>query len=453
MKPFFIFYILCSLLLSVTSCTDKKEFIKKVEPGIYYVGKDLNAVVPRIPTRGINPDNFEFDINYDYDFIYLHKIESEECIKIPVYENCPNGTDGSVCSKGFRYCVNVDEFGNATITPLDKDGNIVEESGSIKLNKDEQCYFSSWPTNEWAMHNEQFSEQKWADQQNESYYLYYRDKNVNKEIYRSGFGNTYNNISISELTTNGNLNLTRACATFTSAVVIYDKGNKQLSITGIIEYPTSAQDFKDSIGDDPSNWYIKIYVGGTCFATKHNLAKNTLTTEDHPNGYYSSGDAAKFGAGEIDGKVYLPFTQHVFANTQSNYQGFGYLSEPTNTLFSPVTGKDQVHAYLLIKHWTGSGEPDEAWLKSDLGAIQTEIAPQGVVSTPLNANSYIMAIVLDFAVFKKAWEDNYGPLTPSTETDTPTTLKTRSTITRSPSGEPVRSFTLPEDAIIIHQVY
>lgn len=72
MKQFFIFYTLCSLLLSVTSCTDKEESIRKVEPGIYYIGKDLNAVVSRIQTRGVNSDNYEFDTNYDYDYIYLH---------------------------------------------------------------------------------------------------------------------------------------------------------------------------------------------------------------------------------------------------------------------------------------------------------------------------------------------------------------------------------------------
>lgn len=449
MKQFFIFYTLCFLLLSVTSCTDKEESIRKVEPGIYYIGKDLNAVVSRIQTRGVNSDNYEFDTNYDYDYIYLHKIGSEECIKIPVYENCPNNT-GTICNKGFRYLVEVDEIGKATIIPLDKEGKPIEGSSSITLEENEQCYFSSWPTDEWAMNESQFSEERWADQ-DESYYLYYRDKEINKEIYRSGEGNDYQNHDIGDLTTNGDLTLTRACATFTAAVLIYDKNNP-FHMGEITNYPTSEKTFTDIMGDAPSNWYIKIYIGGECFATNHNIETGELST-DHPNGYYSSGDATKFGEGDIVGKKYLPFVQREFTNAKSVYQGFGYVSESTNTLLSPVTGASRAHAYLLVKHWTGPGEPDEAWLKSDVGALQTEIAPLGTVYKPINANAYITGLAIDLAVFKKAWEENYGPLTPSTETDTPTTLKTHSTITRSPSGEPVRSFTLPDDAIIIHQVY
>lgn len=455
MKHFFIFYTLCSLLLlSVASCTDKEQSIQKVEAGIYYIGKDLNTVKSRTQTRGINPTNYEFDTNYDYDSIYLHKIGSDDCIEIPVYSDCPNNTDQTTCN-GFRYRVVVDEAGNATITPLDKDGNEIKGSGSITLNNGEECYFSSWPTDEWALNVNQISEQRWAGETN-SYYLYYRDKKINKELYRSGFGNEYRNVSIADLTTNGDLDITRACASFASAVVIYDKENAQTSLTGVVEYPTDADDFKDTMGDDPSNWYIKIYIGGECFATNQNIETGVVSTGDYPNGYYSSGDAAKFEVGDIVGKVYLPLKQNVFANAQSNYQGFGYLSESTNTLFSPVTGTKQAHVYLLIKHWTGAGDPDDAWLHSDIGALQTEIAPQGVVSTPVNANAYITALVFDLAVLKKAWEDNYGALTPSAgddSDDTATSSTYNTVITRSPSGVPVRSFTLPEDAIIIQEVY
>lgn len=454
MKHFFIFYVFYSfLLVSMTSCNEEEETIQKVEPGIYYIGKDLNAVVSNIRTRGINPEDYEFDANYDYSYIYLHKIGSDEYIQIPVYDNCPNNTDETTCTKGFRYRIEVNELGDATITPLDKDGKEIEDSEPITLKADEQCYFSSWPTDEWAMNKNQFSEEKLPDQE-ESYYLYYRDKEINKEIYRSGSGELYQELTIQDLITNGDLSLTRACATFTSAVLLYDKENAHTTLTGAIEYVTEAKDFSDTMGDDPSNWYIKIYIGGKCFATNHNIETGDVST-DYPNGYYSSGDAAKFASGDIDGKKYLPLSQNIFSNTNIVYQGFGYVSESTNTLFSPVTGKDQVKVYLLIKHWTGSGEPDEEWLYSDIGAIQTEIAPQGIVSTPKNSHSYITALVIDLAVFKKAWENIYGSLTPSTgdESSDTSTSATRSTITCSPSGEPVRSFTLPKDAIVIQEVY
>lgn len=452
MKHFSIFYTLCLfLLLPTASCTDNDD-IRRAEPGIYYIGKDLNAVVSS-QTRGINSNDYEFDTNYDYGYIYLHKIGSAECIQIPVYDNCPNNTDETTCTKGFRYRVEVDESGNATITPLDKEGNAIEGSSSITLEDGEHCYFSSWPTDEWAMHDGQFSEERWAGQ-NESYYLYYRDKEVNKEIYRSGTGNEYQNHDIVDLTTNGDLSLTRACASYSAAVLLYDKNNPIHIGDETTYYPISEAKFTEIMGDAPSNWYIKIYIGGECFATDHNIETGELST-DHPNGYYSSGDASKFGEGDIVGKKYLSLIQREFTNAKSIYQGFGYVSESTNTLLSPVTGTSRAHVYLLIKHWTGPGEPDEAWLKSDVGALQTEIAPQGTVYKPINANAYITGLAIDLAVFKKAWEDNYGPLTPSTgsESSNTSSFATHSTITRSPSGDPVRTFTLPEDAIIIQEVY
>lgn len=132
MKKFITYMALMAGLCAIAlSCTDKDEEIRWVEPGIYYVGKDLNST-NEARTRGITND-YLFDENYDYDYIYLHKISQNESLYIPVHDNCEN-TEGSPC-KGFRYRIEVHEDQSATIIPLDGNGEVygTKNSPSIKV--------------------------------------------------------------------------------------------------------------------------------------------------------------------------------------------------------------------------------------------------------------------------------------------------------------------------------
>lgn len=467
MKQFVIFYTLCSfLLLSVTSCTDKEESIQQVvKPGTYYIGKDLSAMVPSTQTRGVSSTNYEFDSNYDLDYIYLHNINTGNYITIPIY-SC-NNDETSTC-QGFHYKMVVDENGDATIYPLQEDGE-TETGVSLALGKNETCYFSSWESDTWALRPDQISEQRGAGE-SESYYLFYRDKTVNKEIYRSGSGATFKNFAISDLTVNGTLDITRACANISLGAIFFDKTN---AVDGgnLTIYSTTPEAFENAMGDSYEKWYIKIYVGGQCFPSSYNIATGTKTDESVVNGYYSSGDSNKFGSGDITGKVYLAFSQRGYAQDTETFTGYGYFSEYTNTLLSPLTGSDQISAYLLIKHWTGTGTPGDAWLNSDVGALQTVISQSGVVDAPQNSTSYKIRCAIDLSVLAAAWGGEDGDdaqnalidaagIDPETGnykngslSDSPTPAAYNTAITRSPSGAPVRTFTLPKDAIVIQEVY
>lgn len=469
MKQFVIFYTLCSfLLLSVTSCTDKEESIQQVvKPGTYYIGKDLSAMVPSTQTRGVSSSNYEFDSNYDLDYIYLHNINTGKYITIPIY-SCSND-ETSTC-KGFHYKMVVDDSGDATIYPLQQDGE-TETGASLALGKNETCYFSSWKSDTWALEKDQISEQNWAEE-SESYFLFYRDKSVNTEIYRSGNGVDFKDFTISDLTVNGTLDITRACANFSLGAVFFDKN--EILDTGdpdITYYNTTLGNFATIMGSEPSKWYIKIYIGGQCFPSSYNIATNQKAEGSVINGYYSSGDVGKFDTGEIVGKVYLAFTKKTFSQDFETFGGFGYLSDYKNTLLSPVTGSDQVSVYLLVKHWTGTTEtPGDAWLNSDVGALQTVISQEGVVTKPQNSSSYKIRCAIDLNVLKTAWGDNgdaeqdalidaagidpkTGEYKNSSLSATPTLAAYNTAITRSPSGAPVRTFTLPKDAIVIQEVY
>lgn len=477
MKHIFIFFTACSfLLLSMTSCTDKNndETTHRVEPGVYYIGKDLNAVVSKPTTKGVTPD-FEFDSDYSYDVIYLHKIGTKDYITIPIVDNCPNATQTGTC-KGIRYRVAVDESGKATITPLDANEKPVTDGGILELAEKDQCYFSSWPTDEWAMEEGQWTVQQWADDP-AAYYLYYRKKTINKEIYRSGINGEIENLNIDKLTQNGDLNLTRACAGFMLATILYDGETYQGSGNNL-QYFTTEKRFKELMGDRDidsyKRWYIKMYLGGSCFPQSYDIETCTESNQNYPNGYYSSGDADKFNSGELAGQYFLPFSYNSYNKIQTSYGGYGYLTSmeegQQNLLFSPVTGKTEIHVYVLIKHWTGQDEPSKEWLLSDIGALQTEINPT-THTTPRTGDFVQIAFLMDLSLFKKAWEDAGGDTAQNElienagiDTGTKTSSEDKSssslntsiystTLTRSPSGDPVRTFTLPEDAIIIQEVY
>ena len=136
------------------------------------------------------------------------------------------------------------------------------------------------------------------------------------------------------------------------------------------------------------------------------------------------------------------------------YNGYGYYTrtqeEGTNPiignyLFTPVTG-EQVDVYILIKHWTGGDgtSPDDTWLNSDEGALQTKVDLSNTSAIyPANNYYYRMGLLMDINTFKSAWEENYGSLSTTT---------TPAVLTKSPSGATVREFTL-KDAKVICDVY
>ena len=435
--------IFASFFISFISCTDKDDAttIKQVEPGVYYVEMDLSPMV-EFATKGIK-DNNNFDSNYDPDFIFLHKIGSNENLLFPVYNNCPNSSGGTC--RGFSYRMEVDEDGNATIRPKNADGTY--GSTSITLSKEETCYFSSWPTDDWQLNENQISKEQWASDPENPYYFYYRDKNINKEIYRSS-----NNLTIPDLCSNSELLIKRACAGFNVLGLFYDENSKETNeFDGETTYNMSAQIFRNIMGSDPEEWYIKIYIGGTCYPDHFNI-ENESATSNHPNGYYSSGDADKFNNNEIDNQLFIQFTERSYLNGQTKYQSYGYYTKAAtetqsgNHLFTPVTEKSPVYIYILIKHWLGDSDPDEKWLKSDIGALQTTIVSNGSI-TLSNNNFYTIGLVMDLTQFKNAWEAAGGD-EGQQAAENAASGSTSTTMTRSPSGAPVREFKLKDAKII-----
>lgn len=441
MKQILILLSICiGSCLFMTSCTDNDSIdnnvsSKPVEPGIYYVGMKLNAT-RKITTKGVDA-NINFDTFYDYTNIYLHKKGgTEKPIQFPVWK-CDECAENEV---GIRYRICIQEDGSAKITPINSEGGYETEQ-EMTLTANDECYFSSWPTDEWSLdENTQISQETWN---NEDYHFFYRNQENNKEIYRSE-----GEYGIADLRSDGDLTIVRACAGFNLLGLFYDSSapEENFGESGVT-YPMSTTIFENIMKSSPKEWYIKIYIGGESYPNQYNIESKTSTAPQ--NGYYSSGDGSKFAEENIDTQQYLPFDARVYGQGENSYEAYGYYTrgkdENTggigNHLFTPVTGQE-VNVYILVKHWTGTGEPTDEWLNNDIGALQTKVSLTGN-TTPENNYFYTMGLLMDLNQFKAAWDASGGDNWQQ---------GTSAVSTKSPSGATVREFTL-KDAKVICDVY
>ncbi len=423
----YLYHITYSMLLCCvalfSSCTDNEENSEQVKPGVYTVEMTIETQreEAQTTTRGIVAANNDFDLNYDGDSIFLHAVGSEYKIELPVYSyNC----DGETCEKGLRYRIEVLDDKSAIITPIDAGGNYDTEN-TLTLSENQECYFSSWPDDVWSLDNDQFYNR-------EGYNFYQRKNTVNVETYRSR-----DNFKIATLQSdNNNLVINRACAGFNAVGLFYDNDKlSDLPSTGGVATLTS-EEFENIMGTPPSQWYIKIFIGGASYTNEYSIEdKSTITGSNEDGGYYSSGDAAVFAGGIVDKNQYLQFAEQYYGYGSHYLQAYGYYTRVGNQLFTPVTG-EEVSVYILIKHWPDSGnDPDDDWLYSDTGALQTQMNITGGIR-PVNNCFYILGLLMDIRQFKEAW-DTAG------EDEVAAT-------TRSSNG--IREFTL-KDAKVIYEVY
>ncbi len=394
------FYLIAGLLCfaaTISSCSDDDSLGKKPFVGSKIMDMKIHtaAAENEQQLKGLNPTQDAFDDKYTPDSIFLHKKGSDDVIQLPVYSyNC----DNIDCEKGFRYHIDVDEDGNATIIPLDADGEQISEA--LQLKAGDEVYLSSWSKDEWALPDEQVSSYDEGT-------LYYRKKDTNVELYRSS-----SDYSISNLCDdNFSVQMERGCAAFNVVGLFYDSDN--LITTGYDEegnpdaymYTFDPAKFTEEMESPLSTWYIKLMIGGESLTDAFNYSSNT-STGNTLGGYYTSGDSKLFEEGDQDQSKYLPFSIRMFGAGRVQYSAPGYYTSKGNELFTPVTG-EPIKAYVLIKHWTGTGKPTDEWLLSDNGALMTEIDLHGY-SNPQNNNFYTIGLLMPFKLLKQAWENAGG---------------------------------------------
>lgn len=389
MKRYFSAIVIFLLLAVVSACSDDKEPVVPVaKPGVYTVEMsiDVSTTDSQSLTRGVTGNN-NFDTNYDPDYIYLHIKGSDDALRLPVYAySCDLQGD---CNRGFRYQIEVMDDGSAVVTVIDEDYNYGD---SLTIPAGSSCYFSSIETNEWGLPDGQVSDRG-------SYTFYQRKNDINKEIYRSE-----NDYTVAELAENNDeFPIVRACAGFNLVGLFYDANDVPDVIDPDMTYPPiilTEDEFADIMGSASSTWYIKIFIGGDSFSNKYDLGEQ-VATGDRQGGYYSSGDSQLFDEGVADANKFLPLSYRNIGFGEIMYYGFGYYTRPGNQLFTPVTG-DAMSIYVLIKHWSGEGQPSEEWLLDDTNALYTKVDLSGTTN-PVNNKFYIMGLMMDIRQFKAAW--------------------------------------------------
>ena len=359
MKTYFSFLLLIgSLLLFSCSENDNSSLNSTdVEPGTYIVGINLNTEIPL--TKGVIYDEennqFTFDDEYDYDYIYIHKRNEnseDKGVKITVYPEI-NCDDGNTC-KGFRYKICIDEGGNATITPLDNEGNELSDNGQLTLVKGEEAYFSSWETQTWEGTSIEGGKVPHLDDSQ----LYQREINTNVELFRNGNANDSDPsfLSIADLTENGQLELKRVCTGFSFLAVFTDRSDGN---SGTL----SRNEFYNIMRDYPENYYIKIYLGPS-FTDKYSIA--TESTIGNNSGYYATGDAN----GNYGNNDYVYLRENI--KSKENGIGWGYSTLGNNVLIAPINTTETLMAYIYIIHKNPNEELDEAnalYLPIPLGSV------------------------------------------------------------------------------------
>ena len=358
---------------------------QQIAPGTYLVGINLGVETPL--TKGVS-DNLTFDNIYKNEVdgvnvIYLHKVvedgEEAECIEIPVYNyDCQNPEVMDECN-GFRFQVVKNDDGTISITAIDQLGNPISTQ-SMAVSENDEFYFSSIPTRNWVIEESNQSSYDPPTETNiRNNELYKRKKDSNKEIYRSV--KTF--VGITDLINSaGDLELERKCSGFTFSTLFMDMDQNGIDGSGNTEDFTmlTPQEFETVMGDNPENWYVKVFIG-PMFTSNYDMQDESGLQDE--GGYYSSSDYNTYNINGVDNGYYTSFRNVRNGNSQIIMTGYGYNSYQNNYLFSPTNSQysENLILYVYIKHWEGEGSPDSEWLSSDVGAMYTQLMGDQIINT------------------------------------------------------------------------
>lgn len=392
--------LFCFLIIA-NSCTSNDNLPQRANPGSYTIEKVLHIIEAESQSRGIKPRNDEFDTDYDPDYVYLHKVGSEDHIFLPIYTmNC--GTEKECL--GFRYHIKVNDDGSAIITPILSDGTLSPDK-PLEIDENSECYFSSIKENVWQLDNGTIIPKS-------DHYLYkYTDneKNMcdsNKEIYRS-----INNFSITDLSNSfDDILMERACAAFTVFGIFYD-GQELDDDPYAINITLDPGEFNTVMGSNIDQWYIKLYIGGQAFVPRYDIGTNSQPAEDiikeneendnrNKHKYYSTG----IFSAEYNNNCFQSLKSNTIGYSSCLYTGLGYYTPRTIRILAPVIPKD-LEIYLLIKkREENSTEDMNQWLASDNDALYTKVNITGF-TYPENNTFYNLGLLMDIRQFKKAWDE------------------------------------------------
>lgn len=367
-----IFLMLMLLgICSVWSCSDNSEETPSgtyVKPGIYKTEITLYTEEGELSdTRGIDVNKGEFTSVYPYDYIYIHSADTNEngihrCIKVPLVEveHCDD-------CKGIH--LEVEVFDN------EQGYTIANSNGDkITLANDEEIYFSTIPTPFWEAKVEGATPVSGSD--------IFVESEANQELLRSI--NTYDKAALVNLITEDRLiEMERHCTGFRIYFMfthVASDGSKQNIIT--------ADDWKNTLGVSPENFYIKLYLGPN-FCHKFDMLNTQVVNADTLGGFYTTND-----------QYYQPFKNVNYVYTGGGsadfyaYMGFGYQTADYHYLLSPLNtniAASDFSIYAFVKYNPEANITDPNYLYSDEGAHFFQAVIPDITLTPNRIHYVVMA--------------------------------------------------------------
>ncbi|HJD09737.1 MAG TPA: hypothetical protein H9922_01065 [Candidatus Phocaeicola caecigallinarum] len=363
MKPTFIMGML-AICMGMMSCQDDEDTnISTIKPGTYSADIIVNSESGSTNySRGINVEKGIFTSTYEQDYIYLHRVKSNdnngnktytelESLCIPMEKDC--GED-----KCFNIQVIVKDNNTYTITTKNEKG----ASQSITLNEDEEIYFSTMEGGEWSsqtLPNESPIEGQIFKQPSDEAGV------KSREILKSEF---YTGSQLSELITGDTqyIDLTRHVTGF-KIYILFTNAN----VTEDQPHTITIGEWNEVLeleGEKTfENFKIKIYFGPN-FAQWYDI----LNDKSEGFGYYASNN-----------QTYVSFEEVNQTYNNIAYTGYGY--NTTNTLLSPLylgAPNEEFRIYMCIKY------------KEEGQEFYTEVRPRNLT---MNTNT-IHHIILAFDV-------------------------------------------------------
>ena len=361
MKVLYSISITCVIILGVIACTDKHEAnynIPKVEPGLYTIELGLNTKT-EANTRGF--DEGGFDGVYENNIIYIHSVDADRqgehiSVQIPIIKDVEN--------KGFiKYQIQINEDNSYTIIPYKDNESLISDSKTY-FEAGTKVYFASSNKTIWEINK---ADHLGSNVDSNIFKQEITDtdqiKEIEKELYRS-----MSNYTVEDLINlNGSLKVTRLCGLFDAFSFVTDMATELDPEASDNFRELTSEKFKEIMGDEYKNWYMKIYLG-PCFTEKYNIETGTDIT-------------GKYAFFVTNAGKYIPFSRYRDGEVQAPYQGYGGGNDYLHPLIAPfdtrstnnpnnITGynRNRLSLYIYIKHWEGEGQPEQDWYTSDTGA-------------------------------------------------------------------------------------
>lgn len=335
--------LFCGGLMSCTDDTETTDVQQSVKPGLYSIDITLTAEPGvKSETRGLDTGNGEFTNVYPYKYIYIHSAKTDnthQSIEIPLknVEHC----DGC---QGIHMQVEVEENGGYTIRA---------EDAKMTLSADDKVYFSTIEGPYWEAETSGATPVRGSK-------VFVQNKEINKELLKS---TTYKKEDLVNLMHQGipTIKMTRHVTGFRVYFMF-----THVAADGSTENIIGEDDW---ITDSPTDFSIKLYLGPN-FCHQYDVLKDAVVSGDE-GGFYATNN-----------QTYQPFEQVRYAYTTGDngiglYQGFGYVTDASNYLLSPlntsIPATDfSIYAFIKYKSSDYSSDKGASWFKAQIPDITLE---------------------------------------------------------------------------------